>query len=337
MKKGISLVSLMITIVIIILLTTTVSISAISSINNAKKISFATEISFIQESVNNYYTKNNTLPTFDKVNFNINEINEKYKEQFILEDAQNMYKLDLDKLGKIDNIFGKEKNENDIYAVSLDTNKVYYLAGLNVGDKIYYTLTDDLKTIIRYNENLVNDGIIFNKSESKWTNKNIITNILVPNEYKDIKITIIKDENEILNLSSYVSEKNYNKYVVLGIDGCYSINIKYLKNDIEKSIQYDVTNFDNTIPKYTISEKKVLDNGKERYYYIELSDVSDDVSAVSKIKYLKSKASLEDVRNIGINITDNIIEFDENTEYITLYIEDSAKNYVYKVIDLRGE
>lgn len=337
MKNGVSLVSLMITIVIIILLTTTVSISAISSINNAKKISFATEISFIQESVNNYYTKNNTLPILEKVNFNINEIDKKYKDQFSLEDVQNMYKLDLEKLGKIDNVFGKGEKLNDIYMVSIDTNKVYYLSGINVGEKIYYTLTDDLKSVIRYSDNLVNDGIIFIKSENKWTNKDIITNILIPNEYKDISITIIKDDNVILNLSEYIGEDKYNKYIVQGINGCYSINIKYLKNDVSKFIKYDITNFDNTIPTYSLSDKKIFDNEKDKYCYIELSDIVDDASGIAKLKYLKSNASLEDVRDKGNNIINNIIEFDENTDYITLYIEDNAKNYVYNVIDLRGE
>lgn len=337
MKNGVSLVSLMITIVIIILLTTTVSISAISSINNAKKVSFATEISFIQESVNNYYTKNNILPILEKVNFDINEIDEKYKDQFSLEDVQNMYKLDLEKLGKIDNVFGKGEKLNDIYIVSIDTNKVYYLSGINVGEKIYYTLTDDLKSVIRYSDNLVNDGIIFTKSENKWTNKDITTNILIPNEYKDISITVIKDGNVISNLSEYLGEDKYNKYIVQGINGCYSINIKYLKNDVSKFIKYDITNFDNTIPAYSLSDKKIFDNEKDKYCYIELSDVVDNASGIAKLKYLKSNASLEDVRDKGNNIINNIIEFDENTDYITLYIEDNAKNYVYKVIDLRGE
>lgn len=337
MKNGISLVSLMVTIVIIVLLTTTVSISALSSINNAKKISFATEISFIQENVNNYYIKNGSVPVLEKIDFDINEIDELYRNQFKLEDILPMYKLDLGKLGKIDNIFGKGKNLNDFYVVSKNSNNVYYLAGISDGKNMYYTLTDELKKVIRYNKNLIDDGIIFTKSENKFTNKNISTSILIPKEYKNISISIIKDGNIISNIYEYSNEGEYNKYVVQGIDGCYNININYLKENQIKSIKYDVINFDNTIPTYSLSDKKVYDNGEEKYLYIELSNVSDDISGVSKLKYLKSKSSLEEVRDKGVNIVDNIIEFDENTEYITLYIEDNATNYIYKIIDLREE
>lgn len=336
MRNGISLVSLMVAIVIIILLISTVSISAISSINNARKINFATEISFIQESVNSYYTKNNALPILEKIDFDFSKIDEKYMEQFVSEDTIEMYKLDLKKLGKIDTVFGKGESKNDFYVVSLNTNNVYYLAGINVGDKIYYTLTDDLMTVIRYNKNTLNDGIIFSKSEKKWTNKNISTNILIPNEYENVEVNVQKDDKIISNIFDYTNEKNYNKYVVQGVEGCYSIKVKYLKDDIIKSISYEVNNFDNISPTYSLSNKKVLDNGKDKYCYIELNDVLDNASGMYKMKYLKSNASLKEVRDGGINIENNIMEFNEDTKYLTLYIEDNATNYIYKVIELRG-
>lgn len=341
MNKGISLVSLMITIVIIVLLTTTVTISATSSLNNSRKITFATEISFIQEAVNNYYMKNNNVPVLDKIEFNLSNLEEKNKLEFDEEKSSDniveLYEIDLEKIGKIDNIFGKYEKENDIYAVSLNTNKVYYIAGLNAGSDKYYSLNDELKKIIRYSNSALNDGIIFNKSINKWTNQSINTKILVPDEYTDVVINVIQDENIINSVLEYSNDNGYNKYSVEKISGNYIIEVKYLKQGENKNITFKVNNFDNGIPTYKLSDKKILDNGEKKYSYIEIFDIYDELSGISKAKYIKSSASLEEIKNGGIYIQNNIIEFDESVEYITLYIEDNAGNYAYQIVDVRGE
>lgn len=338
MKKGLSLLSLMITVIIIILLATTVTISATSSINNSRKISFATEISFIQESVNNYYTQNDTIPVLEKIYFHFDE---KYKYEFndekVVDNTVELYKLDLSKIGNIETTYGKNAREDDVYAVSLDTNKIYYVAGLSIGNNIYYSLTDDLKEIIRYNDSSLNDGIIFNKLINKWTNQNINVEVLIPNKYTYVEVSIEQDGNILLNIYDYTIIKNYNKFVVDKIYGNYNIKVKYLKNGEEKITKFEVNNFDDSVPTYKLSNKKTFDNGKEKYSYIELIEVSDNLSGIAKLKYSKTSMQKDDIKNKGIDIQNNIMEFDENTEFITLYIEDKAGNYVYEIIDVRGE
>ena len=335
MNKGISLVSLMVTIVIIILLTTTVVVSATSSINNSKKITFATEISFIQEAVNNYYTKNNNVPVLGKIEIDLNDVKDLAKKQFS-DEKQNpnieLYILDMTKLGRIETIYGNSTRKEDIYAVSLDTRKVYYVSGLSLGDNIYYTLTDDLKSVIRYNESKINDGIIFKKSNDNWTNETIKTEVFVPTEYLNVKV--IANEKDIL---SFENSDNYKKYNVSEIIGNYNITVMYEKKGVSNKLEYSISNFDNIAPKCIISSKKVLDSGIEKYNYMEISELADDLSGIKKAKYLKSNATLDEVKENGIDIQGDIIEFDENVKYITIYVEDNATNYYYNIIDLRGE
>ena len=333
MKKGISLVSLMITVVIIVLLATTVTISATSSIDNSRKINFSNEISLIQEKVNNYYLSNNNLPILEKVN-----LDEAYLIDFVNDNdgVKELYKIDFTKLSKLERIYGNEENKLDFYAIDISTNKVYYVAGVRIKNIRYYSLTDELKTIIRYTDNSLNNDIIFNQNHNKWTNQNIITEILIPSKYTDVRVVVF-NEGVNKNVSDYEVFEKYNKYTVNNIYGNYNIEVRYIKEGVEKSVTYEVNNFDNTKPSFMISDKKVFTNDKEKYYYIEINDVKDELSGISKVKFLNHSASLDEIINNGINIQNNIMEFDENTEFLTLYIEDRAGNYIYDIIEVKED
>lgn len=333
MKKGISLVSLMITVVIIVLLATTVTISATSSIDNSRKINFSNEISLIQEKVNNYYLSNNNLPILEKVN-----LDEAYLIDFVNDNdgVKELYKIDFTKLSKLERIYGNEENKLDFYAIDISTNKVYYVAGVRIKNIRYYSLTDELKTIIRYTDNSLNNDIIFNQNHNKWTNQNIITEILIPSKYTDVRVVVF-NEGVNKNVSDYEVFEKYNKYTVNNIYGNYNIEVRYIKEGVEKSVTYEVNNFDNTKPSFMISDKKVFTNDKEKYYYIEISEVKDELSGIAKLKFLNHSASLDEIINKGINIQNNIMEFDENTEFLTLYIEDKAGNYVYDIIEVKED
>lgn len=333
MKKGISLVSLMITVVIIVLLATTVTISATSSINNSRRINFANEISFIQEKVDNYYLSNNSLPILEKIN-----LDEDYLKDFAYnnDEVKELYRIDFSKLGKLEKVYGNEENSIDFYAIDISTNKVYYVAGVGIGNIRYYSLTDELKTIIRYTDNSLNNDIIFNQNDNKWTNQNIITEILIPSKYTDVRVVVL-NEGVNKNVSDYEVFEKYNKYIIDDVYGNYNIEVRLIKEGVEKLVTYEVNNFDNTKPSFMISDKKVFTNDKEKYYYIEISEVKDELSGIAKLKFLNHSASLDEIINKGINIQNNIMEFDENTEFLTLYIEDKAGNYVYDIIEVKGE
>ncbi|MEG1008950.1 MAG: hypothetical protein RSF67_03890, partial [Clostridia bacterium] len=64
-----------------------------------------------------------------------------------------LYEIDLNKLNLNEVNRGYKKNgENDVYAISLTTNKVYYLKGFKVNKNIYYSLNNELEKLLDVGE-----------------------------------------------------------------------------------------------------------------------------------------------------------------------------------------
>lgn len=157
-KKGISLLVLLITIAVILILLTTITFSADNIISNTKKRQFAKEIYEVQNLVDKYKYENDDYPYIiendEKKVININV--ENIDEQFVGEDSINntitLYPIDLSKAG-VQNLSrgtNKNDNENDVYAFSNKTGRVYYVKGYKVRNNTYYTLTDELKSLIGF-------------------------------------------------------------------------------------------------------------------------------------------------------------------------------------------
>lgn len=181
-KKGISLLVLLITIAVILILLTTITFSADNIISNTKKRQFAKEIYEVQNLVDKYKYENDDYPYIiendEKKIININV--ENIDEQFVGEDSINntitLYPIDLSKAGVQNLSRGTNKNDNekDVYAFSNKTGRVYYVKGYKVRNTTYYTLTDELKsligfkskdsnnsnTTINYVQEYVNDGLV---------------------------------------------------------------------------------------------------------------------------------------------------------------------------------
>lgn len=104
---------------------------------------------------------------------------------------------------------------------------------------------------------------------------------------------------------------------------------------------YAITNFDNISPTFVVSDRIDLvsnDNNSSSYSYIEVKDVVDEFSGIKYIKYERenitdtnSQDAVDDIaiyfKTNGINLNSDMIEIDENTKYITVYVEDNAGNY----------
>lgn len=165
-KKGISLIVLLITLAVILILLTTITFSADNIISNTKKRQFAKEIYEVQNLVDKYKYENDDYPYIiendKKKVININ--GENIDEQFISEDSINntitLYPIDLYKAGVQNLSRGTNKNDNekDVYAFSNKTGKVYYVKGFKVRNTTYYTLTDELKSLIGFKSKASNNS-----------------------------------------------------------------------------------------------------------------------------------------------------------------------------------
>lgn len=351
MKRGISLVALLITIVVMLILITTVIINSSDIINNSTKIQFSSELSYLQEMVYDYRIKNNNVyPTLEEYQFDISGLTTEEIDQFaneqILTNSITLYKIDSKIFGLSDLKYGNGNDEKDYYLLSKSTGKVYYAEGIKFKNMMYYTLTDDLKKLANYtsSDKVISstDSIVFSPTTTKWTNSTIVTEIKVPKSYIDVTVTIEQSGINSYDLAISTTDDLYNIYMAEGINNNYNISVKY-KKDISdtqtKEQNYSITNYDNTNPVITVSQiKSIVDaTNNSIYKYINIVDKSDDLSGIKSIKYENSLIEVSNIKTYfttkGIIVEDSI-PIKEGTSYITVYIEDYAGNYSYIQINV---
>lgn len=155
LKNGISLMSLVVTVVVIGIITTAIVVSFDSIYVAATKKDFANEIYNIQKLVDMYHYRNGKYPVLSsesEVSLDLSELDDEVKQQFSgetqdLSSTLTLKRLDLYETGVEETKFGHGTLENeDIYCVSEITGKVYYKRGKEFSNGVYYTLTDELKS-----------------------------------------------------------------------------------------------------------------------------------------------------------------------------------------------
>lgn len=146
-EKGVTLVSLVITIIVMLILVISVTASLSSTTEVKKYNQIKEDIVALTEEVKNYYLTNGSLPvvtstSFTKANFNDNMI-----KNLNVNDGDQYYPIKTDLLSITLNKGEGNKNNNyttsDLYIVNEKSLTVYYLAGATIDGKTYYTLTDD--------------------------------------------------------------------------------------------------------------------------------------------------------------------------------------------------
>lgn len=208
MKKGITVVTISIIVVIIIILLGTITVGSYNSIQNGKKLTFALEISSIQEEVDRYegdsaddYPITGIEYVVDLKNISTESIDQFDDEK---KDGNNikLYEIDLSLLGIDDTKFGNNQTDKDMYLLSLDTGRVYYLEGLTYREKTYYTLTQDLIDIKEKNEK-VKDEESSNEPKPIITTKAFVVKTNEANLEREIYLTDIKVEGEEIKTVKY--------------------------------------------------------------------------------------------------------------------------------------
>ena len=346
MKKGFSLVTLLVTIFVIIILTSTVVISANSIYNNNKKVKFASEISYIKELVSNYISNNNgKLPSSSEVlisieNISKDDLNKQFENENISSENIILNKIDMSMInpGTLQYGNGSDEKSDDIYCISKKTGKIYYVRGCNIGGKIYYTLTDELKKSIKYTEsNNVNDGIVFYDGNLDNGIKEI--DIKIPDSYLDVELT----STDVSFEYSSENQSGYNIYKTKSKENSI-ISVKYkVNNDSEKKeLKYSVESVDNSELTFSLSDIKVMKNSEtkkdEKYITIENLSKKDNQIKMKKYSniYIDKTVAKDYFKNSGIDIKDNIISIDNSLGNVTVYVEDNSGNYHIEYITLNN-
>lgn len=144
-KKGISLISVMITVLIMAILATVMLPSGIDKINRSKLTSFNENILSLKQEVNIYFMQNDEYPVKTDGNGNYIVYSITGSPTLLAEatkkNDQNdtFYIVDLSKI-KIDNKdIGVGKTIDDFYIVARTTGNVYYAQGIRIENVVYHT------------------------------------------------------------------------------------------------------------------------------------------------------------------------------------------------------
>lgn len=346
MKKGISLISLIATIAIMMILISAVTISAISISNNSKKNAFAIELSLIQESVDSYKIRNNgEFPVTDTIVLNLNSvdssvINREFNSEDIIDGKIILQKIDYEKIGISSLKYGTAKeNQSDVYALSSKTGKVYYVRGLEIGGKVYFTLSNELLNKVGNSElqNTSTSGIIFKKSNDNYTNEDITVELKVPEEYKNVSVLV-----DTRTASKGIAKDGYVIYTLTGLKNDL-ISIAYTDDGNSKTVKYTINNYDNISPTLKLKDinsdlkpdQIITENTetKKSTAYMEIIEKSDNLSGVKIVKYENEAIKVTDIKDYfktnGREVKTNIIPIEKNVQNMTIYIEDNAGNYAY--------
>lgn len=241
-KKGISVAALSVAAIVIISLAAVITVSLTRNYNDAKKIEFAQELNMIKMAVDNYYYENGTYPVSNKQITMSNLSEEEKQSQFLDEQESNeLYTfslIDYNLLGISSLKYGKGISDiYDSYVVSTSTGNVYYVKGLKIDNKTYYTLNSELNALLSGNNKLdINSDSAILFSEQKLDDGSVSVRISVPTDYE---VSSVKFENEELLIKS--KQDNYYIYEVQA-ENSGTINVDYNYNSVSKNAKYTVLN-----------------------------------------------------------------------------------------------
>lgn len=138
-KKGITLIILVITIIIMAILAGTIVVT-ISGTGEVQKLnSLASDLQVLQERVNLYYEKNKELPIVNYINEEVSAI---LGENQNPNDGELYSKINLSLLGNLKLTYGNEEFEKDYFIVNNASHMVYYYAGVLIDNEMYYGIKD---------------------------------------------------------------------------------------------------------------------------------------------------------------------------------------------------
>lgn len=236
MKRGISLIVISVSAVVVLTLLGVITFSLIETSNKAKKIQFAEEIEMVQIAVKSYYNINKEYPVTQ--NIMVSNILQSSLDQFegeIKNDGEYVFSIiDYSKAGIKNLKYGNSKGSaDDVYAVSLQTGKVYYAKGLKIGSKVYYTRTDEISNLINDTSKLNSDeytrkAILYNEQEIEVKNGSTrdvqkrIT-LQVPKVYEQISVKVNSNATPI---NSSTQNENYYIYII-DVDTVSTIFVEY--------------------------------------------------------------------------------------------------------------
>lgn len=262
MKRGYSLVVLVIAIAIILILSS-VSITMLKiSRETIKSSDFIYDITTVEEMLKQYYANAGTLPVISDTTISITD---EMKSQLDLLDNENYYDLDLSKIGNI-SIVDRERG----YFFNEQTLRVYCKTPLNYEGKNYYTLTPELMgKDIEYQEQEEEITVVGNPLT--WS-KNARMRVVIPRKALEQSEEGTPSEEfwnswtfkwdfgpksiDDIKSSDTAKTFSYGDTLVVKTNGVYTIYVMDSEGN-ETTINVVVTKVDDIKPKYAVGEGEI--------------------------------------------------------------------------------
>lgn len=341
-KRGISIVVLVLTIILLLILSTALVISIGDNAENAKLSQFVNEISQLQDAVDSYYIMNNSIPTneeeltLDEVK---NLIDSKYVTDFEEELSLNLdttakfYKIDFS-LIEIQNIDEIDMDKK-AFVVSYPNLNVYALKATEVKGVGYFSLTSKVRDIVEYNKNnsisnsktnIVDGiGLVVSSDTSKYTNKLgikvNISNLVEETDSVYLEISGIDLQKKVsTSVATSFSFDTLEELVSKSIleDTLSNLDISAFNNSNSKSINIVVKRNDKEIARenldmsnYEIIKPIISLNKNKKYEEMRVLRIntSDTNSGIKEIRYDYLKKL--DASNNRVYNYDGVTSFDE--------------------------
>lgn len=258
-EKGVSLLVLVITIIIMLILTNMLIYNATDSIHIRNLNNLYNDISTLRENINDFYNKYGQIPA--KVKYtNINNLSEVLSSK---NDIGDFYVIDLEAMDGITLNYGKDyekvkndienvNNYTDLYIINYNSHNIFYVAGIAIKEnktvKYYYTdytEPDDTKVDLRYIDGiLIPDGFYYiGKMKDNMGNESIVISDKIDEDIdtnKTNQYVWIKQISKIEQIPSSIileNEQKENEFITSVND-----NKGYFRN-IEGKVQYIINGY----------------------------------------------------------------------------------------------
>ncbi len=290
--KGVTLIILTITIIILLIITGITINNSKSQLMIKKVNNLYSDIDSISTKVSDYYLKNNSLPVFDN-NIYLNssselgtliEKNGGDKSVINANDDGPYYVLNLSKLENLTLNFGSEYKKwndtsisnmyQDLYIINGVTQQIYYPKGITYGKNIYFTKNSEKKAIER------------------------------------IKTATVSDEFKILNIEGKKNKIENSDKVIVNADVSLSIGSNYKKDTLKYAWQVygdtgniEYTPFMTDDSDATSLMSKTINNSRKYVLYLKVYDVNGDAHIIQQEVIIMEPLILALVDDLGTSST----------------------------------
>lgn len=277
-QKGITMIALVITVIILLILTNVLVYNAQDSVYIKKINNLYNDIEQLREKVSDYYNEYGKIPANIKYT-NLSSLSDVISSK---NDTGDFYVIDLEAMNGISLNYGKDyqyiKNNKDeansytdIYIINENSHNIFYVHGVEIKEKNtvkkYYTdyiVADDSVIDLRYVENIkIPDGFYYigKTEDSDGKNQLVISNnkeekvdMTKENQYTWVKQKEILDEIP----DNIKLEDNQKKYEFLNSVSIYN---GYFKNKDGK-VQYAIINENKWSEEYSQDSQYVDKDGE---------------------------------------------------------------------------